>query len=104
LWNYVNKRRKINPGIGDLKSSDSHGNVVTVSKDIEKANVLGNFFSSVFTEERVYTTDIPKKSVHIIHTLNTINFDEETVLNKLSHLKTTKSSGAVCMTRSSALV
>jgi len=91
FWNYVNKRRKINPGIGDLKSSDSHGNVVTVSKDIEKANVLGNFFSSVFTEEQVYTTDIPQKSAHII--MNTINFDEETVLDKLSHLKTTKSSG-----------
>ena len=65
--------------------------LVTVSKDIEKANVLGNFFSSVFTEEQVYTTDIPQKSAHII--MNTINFDEEIVLDKLSHLKTTKSSG-----------
>ena len=34
---------------------------------------------------------IPQKSAHII--MNTINFDEETVLDKLSHLKTTKSSG-----------
>jgi len=70
----------------EFKSSDSHGNVVTVSKDIEKANVLGNFFSSVLTEEQVYTTDIPQMSAHII--MNTINFDEETVLDKLSHLKT----------------
>ena len=91
FWNYVNKRRKINSGIGDLNSVDTHGNIITITKDVDKANVLGNFFSSVFTDEKDYSNSIPQKSTHF--DMNGINFDEEKILDKLNHLNTTKSPG-----------
>ena len=38
------------PNPADLKDKDGH----TVSTDIEKANLLNNFFTSVFTKENTH--------------------------------------------------
>ena len=51
FWKYINSKRKTKVGIGDLNSVDKYGKSVTVSTNIEKAEVLDKFFSSVFTVE-----------------------------------------------------
>jgi len=43
---------------------DSSGNPVTATEDIEKANVLGQFFSSVFTDEKIETEEILKRNIN----------------------------------------
>ena len=48
FWKYINNKRKGRSDIGDLKSYDSHGNEVLITSDEDKANALGQFFSSVF--------------------------------------------------------
>ena len=57
-----NSKRKTKTGIGDLNSVDISGNSVTVSSNIEKGEVLGKFFSSIFTvEEEQSSSSLPAK-------------------------------------------
>jgi len=68
----------------------------TYEKDDEKAEIMNNYFCSVFTNED--TTHIPtfeKKQVTIEHELPII--DNETVLKKLRNLKKHKSPGPDCI-------
>ena len=44
----VNDRFVSRDHIGDLKTQDKDGNMLTACTDSEKAEVLGNFFASVF--------------------------------------------------------
>ena len=61
----MNKRRKVNSRIGEPKTVDSSGNPVTATEDVEKANVLGQFFSSVFSDEKTETKHfIPNRFMH----------------------------------------
>ena len=47
FWRYVNSRIKTKSGIGDLKRQDGS----LASSDLEKANLLSEFFTSVFKAE-----------------------------------------------------
>ena len=91
FWKYINKRRKTNSRIGELKTVDSSGNPVTATEDIEKANVLGQFFSSVFTDEKIVTEEILKRNINF--PMNSISFDEKVILEKLCNINVSKSSG-----------
>jgi len=51
FWKYINSKRQIRDHIGDLKTQDKDGNMLTARTDFEKAEVLGNFFASVFNRE-----------------------------------------------------
>ena len=51
IWNYVNSKRNSKSAVGDLLSTDAHGNKVVVSTDKEKAKALGMHLSGVFTIE-----------------------------------------------------
>ena len=51
FWKYINSKCKIKTSTGDLNSVDVCGNPITVSTNTEKTEVLGDFFSSVFTVE-----------------------------------------------------
>jgi len=64
FWKYINSKRKTKTGIGELYNVDVSGNSVTVSGDIEKAEVLGKFFSSVFTVEEEQSRLSPVKPCH----------------------------------------
>ena len=63
---------------------DSSGNPVTATEDKENANVLGQFFSCVFTDKKTETEEIPKRNINI--PMNGISFDEEVILEKLSNI------------------
>ena len=47
FWSYVRSKTKARAWVADLKDKDGY----TASTDIEKANLLNNFFASVFTKE-----------------------------------------------------
>ena len=53
FWKYVNSRMKTKSGIGDLRRPDG----TLTCEDLEKANLLSEFFASVFTKED--TTVVP---------------------------------------------
>jgi len=44
---YINSKRKTKTGIGELNTVDISGNSVTISANIEKAEVLGKFFRCI---------------------------------------------------------
>jgi len=46
FWKYINSKLKMKTGIGDLISVDVCGNPITVSTSTEKAEVLGELFST----------------------------------------------------------
>ena len=51
---YVNSKRKTCDHIGDLITDDKYGNVSKACTNSQKAEVLGNFFASVFVRETHY--------------------------------------------------
>ena len=64
-----------------------HGNNVTVTSNDEKAYVLGNYFSQIFTKETkdIYDTS---KIINRHSSPNPVNFyfDTDNILDKLTHL------------------
>ena len=85
FWQYVNRRTKTTSRIADLETPN---NTLT-SKDNEKAEILANFFTSVFTEEKL--GDIPTIQNKIVHK-DLKQFTIE-VRKKLMKLNPAKSSG-----------
>ena len=54
FWKYVNSKRKICDHIGNLITDDKEGNTSKACTNSQKAEVLGNFFASVFVRETHY--------------------------------------------------
>ena len=50
FWQYINKTTSIGQEVPHLVYEDNEGNEKNTTKDNEKAEVLADFFSSVFTE------------------------------------------------------
>ena len=92
IWKYVNSKRKNKSNIGDLKTQDTSGNDIIVTEDKDRAEVLGKFFSSVFTQEAQLGMDNLQDRV-----VNYLNeqpvFTSQSILDKLSNLNITKSPG-----------
>ena len=81
-------KTKTTSGIADLKTPQ---NILT-SRDVEKAEILANFFASVFTKENLDNMPtIPNISVE--EELKEYRIDPEEVRKKLSKLSPAKSSG-----------
>ena len=59
FWQYANSKRKTKSGIGELKTTNSNGEVDTAKTDKEKEEVLANFYSGVFTRSEP-NGDIPQ--------------------------------------------
>ena len=94
FWNYINSKRKTKSTIGDLVTTDNYGNTVIAAGNEQKAEVLGSYFSGVFTKEN----NIPYDTTNIINadeTLSHLNcqFGEEIILDKISQLNVCKSPG-----------
>ena len=78
--------------IPDLYTSDDESPNDMTENDQEKAEKLGSFFSSVFTNEVEGIWDIANKP-EISFKLN-LSIDEDTVGKKLAKIKVTKSPGS----------
>ena len=88
FWRYANSRLKTKKGIDDLQ--DNMG--VLVSDDSQKAQLLNDFFSSVFTVEDVSTVP-PVVPITSIASLQDISITEGKVKAKLANLKPSSSPG-----------
>jgi len=89
FWAYIREQTKTRSGIGDLKTPDGR----TVTDDKEKAEVLNNFFSSVFTVEG--DSQIPDfdDKVDPEDNINIMHITPDQVLKLLKSVETTKACG-----------
>ena len=94
FWKYANSKTKVKDSIPDLDipgTDDETGKFESTKTDKEKANVLSDFFSSVFTTEN--KQNIPPFEKLTDHILENLKTTQEMVLKKLKALKTNKSQG-----------
>ena len=92
FWQYVNKKTKIKQGIPDLVYEDEDGEEKSATNDKEKAEVLADFFSSVFTEED--TSNIPNLSQRSFKEwLSNMEITREKIKKKILQLKISKAPG-----------
>ena len=88
FWKYVNSKLKRPTGISNLKKPDG----TLTESDKEKADVINNFFSTVFTQEN--TTNIPVLEEHNNNIyLSDIILTQEAVKLKLNKLDPNKAMG-----------
>lgn len=88
FWQYVNTRLKTRSGVEDLEKPDG----TLASSNLEKANVLANFFASVFTDED--QSEVPGLDVEWQGpVLDNFEFTSEMVERKLLDLRTSSSPG-----------
>ena len=88
FWNYVRSKNKTRTGISDLYTSDGS----LSNSDVQKAELLNNFFSSVFTDEDLSVIpDVGERAFN--YPLESITITVEAVEKKLKQLKTDKSPG-----------
>ena len=88
IWSYVKAKMCTRSGISDLTKDDG----TTASTDKDKAEVLNNFFQSVFTCEP--DDDLPKPPTYNVKTeLRDFEITAQEVNKLLKGLKTNKSAG-----------
>jgi len=87
FYAYVKQRTKSRPGIGPLKNADKE----TVSDDQGMAELLNNFFSTVFTRED--TGHIPKAADMETSAMNGISITVKAVRNEIQKLKPDSAAG-----------
>jgi len=91
FWQYANSKRKVMSGIADLKYKEGEETKVA-DDDKSKANILADFFSSVFTKEP--EGDIPEiDPVHLEFAAEKLIITEENIEKLLQELDTNKSPG-----------
>ena len=90
FWKYVNKSAKSVSGISALKKDDQ----TLATTDLDKAHILNQYFSSVFTNEDI--TNVPKYDFSVLSnglTCNEPNITPDAVHKKLSSLQIEKAYG-----------
>ena len=88
FWQFVNRKTKMKQEVADFEDPQS-GEIVT--SDVEKANILADYFTSVFTKEP--PGNIPTITQRSNELIDTVKIDEERVYKKLQKLKIDKSPG-----------
>jgi hypothetical protein len=88
FWSYVNSCSRTRSTIPDLHSPKG-----MATTDTQKANVLADFFSEVFTREPS-DEEIPRlPDIHLPITLNNITIEQTMVHKRLQQLKPNKAAG-----------
>ena len=90
FWQYAQAKMTTRIGIPNLIKSEDDKDDLTKS-DSEKAQVLADYFSSVFTREPEGET--PKEPIRCSKTIEPCTINPSTVASKLKKLKTFKSPG-----------
>ena len=94
FWKYVNSKTKTRTGIGELNmpgTNDERGKPLKAKSDEDKAKILAEFFSSVFTQEK--EGDIPSLDKEADIFVESCNIDIKEVEKKLERLNPSKSPG-----------
>ena len=88
----MNSKSKFKSNIGDLKTVKKDGHCNVIDNDMDKANALGDFFSSIYTRE-------PDDAFEELPTQNPPNpfeevtFTDDDILERLSKINIYKSPG-----------
>ena len=90
FWKYVRSKRTVKDSIDLLQDQD--GTKQSDSK--EKATILNQYFSSVFTEEDLQDVPILAEPVNLHSSLNDIDLDRDTIIKLLKSVNTAKSQGS----------
>ena len=92
IWRYINSKSKTKIGVGDLYSDPNDTNSQLVKTNKGKANILSNFFHSVFTNEP--NGDIPNiEGREISNNMSDLSIELNDVRKLLKDLITSKSPG-----------
>ena len=89
FWSHVKEETKSKSNIGDIK--DKHGNIKT--EDVDKAELLNDFFASVFTVEGNEEMPEFEQKVKDDEYINNVDIKAEKVLKQLKTLNSAKSCG-----------
>ena len=93
IWRYINLKSKTKEGIGNLIENPKDKNSKIVESDKEKAEVLANYFSSVFTKEPAGPIPILNGRDNHNNHMEDIRTTEDEVRKILSKLKPDKAPG-----------
>ena len=93
IWRYINLKSKTKEGIGNLMENAKDKNSKIVESDKEKAEVLVNYFSSVFTKEPAGPIPILNGRDNYNNHMEDIRTTEDEVRKILSKLKPDKAPG-----------
>ena len=88
FYQYVASKSKTKTGVCNLTKEDG---TLTLN-DSEKAEVLSNFFSSVFTKDKL-NEPVPDFNTNVLNFLSKININKEHISKALNSLKVDKSPG-----------
>ena len=92
IWSYIKSKSKTREGIGDLHTSPEDTNSEKTEDNKEKANILSDYFASVFTNEPL--GKLPQMTPIEIHNeLKDLFINKDMVLKLLQNLKIDKSPG-----------
>ena len=92
IWKYINSKTKTRVGVSELNTDPADPTSKLTTSDKEKAEVLGQFFSSVFTTEP--DGDIPQiPTINLSNKMEVLVIREENVKEILSGLNSGKSCG-----------
>jgi hypothetical protein len=92
IWSYIKSKSKTREGIGDLHVDSEDIKSIKTEDNKEKANILSEYFSSVFTKEP--EGDVPVLNyIRVQQDIQAIAVSENMVLKVLQTLKTDKSPG-----------
>ena len=94
FWAYVRSKMETRSGIAPLLENPKDPDSLKFD-DLDKANILQDQFSSVFTRES--TTNVPFLPKRTAAMINNIHVTEELVLKLLQALNVSKSVGPDCM-------
>jgi len=94
FWQHINKCTASRSNVGNLKWLDSDGNENLAETDTDKAAVLQQYFSSVYTVGPHGEFDsLSDRIQHDYRIMNTLTITEEDIYDKLCNLNTDKSPG-----------
>ncbi len=92
VWNYINSKSKTRHGIGELHTDPRDDSSPTTDNDKLKAQILANFYSSVFTQEP--TGEIPQiDERNVMQHMTALTVTENNIEEVLQKLKVNKSPG-----------
>ncbi len=92
VWKYINSRSKTKHGIADLHLDPTNENSPTTDNDKTKAQILADFYSTVFTKEPA--GPVPElDDINILHEMCQLSVTEEEIEKVLLKLKPNKTSG-----------
>ncbi|CAG2230051.1 unnamed protein product [Mytilus edulis] len=92
IWSYVKSKSKTREGIGDLHTDPDDTKSPKTDDDKEKAEILSEYFASVFTQEPDDEIPVPNP-INIENELTELIINKDMIMKHLKKLKIDKSPG-----------